>query len=198
MVKTVRSSRGPSKPAGTAPKRPSLPGHRSILSEGIKGKYILIVLILIATGIGVSTLFQSEEKRIKKQFRLLSEGISKESGESIFTMDQKIKKIGSLFDETCEVSLPAYSIAGRLNREEITGYAARARLHLSELHLTFYDFNITLTHENHARVYLTARLTGKMTTGETMNEAHEIDCLLKKIEKKWLFTKIELVEVLKK
>ena len=162
-------------------------------------KYVLIALILMALGIGVSlTLFQSEEKRVRKQFHLLSEGVSKEPGENIFTMDQKIKKIGSLFDETCEINIPAHSVSGRLTRDEITGYAARGRLHSSELLLKFYDFDIAFTQEGGASVRLTARLTGKTTTGEAVNEAHEIDCLLKKIEKRWLFDRIEVVEVLKK
>ncbi len=165
----------------------------------VKAKPILIALILIAIGMGAFLMFyQSDEKRVKKQFRQLSEGLSKESGENIFTMDQKIKKIGSLLDETCEVHIPAYSISGRLSREEITGYAARSRFHLSELRLTFYDFSITFPHEDEAKVYLTAHLTGKMTTGEAIHEAHEIDCLLKKMEQRWLFTRIEVVEVLKK
>ncbi len=165
----------------------------------VKGKPFLIALILMVIGIGVFLmLYQNEEKRVKKQFRQLSEGISKEPGENIFTMDQKIKKIGSLVDEFCEIHIPSYSVSGRLSREEITSYAARGRLHLSELYLEFYDFNITFTQANEARAYLTSRLTGKMTTGEAINEAHEIDCLLKKVEKKWLFTRIEVVEVLKK
>lgn len=162
-------------------------------------KYVLIALVLIAIGIGVSlTLFQSEEKRVKKQFYLLSEGVSKEPGENIFTMDQKIKKIGSLFDETCEINIPAHSVPGRLTRDEITGYAARARLYSSELLLKFYDFDIAFPQQGEAKVRLTARLTGKTTTGEAVNEAHEIDCLLTKIEKKWMFSHIEVVEVLKK
>ncbi len=165
----------------------------------VKLKYILIALIIIALGAWMAhTPFQGEEKRVKKQFHLLSEGVSKEPNESIFTMDQKIKKIGSLFDETCGIKIPAYSLSGLLTRDEITGYAARGRLHFSQLHLKFYDFNIAFTQEGEASVHLTARLTGKTTTGENVEEAHELDCLLKRIEKRWLFDRIEVVEVLKK
>lgn len=165
----------------------------------VRVRYLLIGLILVVAGIMTfSTLFQTEEKRVKKQFQLLAESISKDSGETIFTMDQKIKKIGSLFDETCEIHIPAYSLSGSLTREEITGYAARGRLHLSELLLKFYDLHIAFPVEKEATVRLTARLTGKLTTGEVVNEAHEIDCLLKKVEKKWCFTRVEVVEILKK
>ena len=196
------SASGPgSAPEGLLPRREGLwPGGSSgIISNGVKVKYVLIALILIAIGIGFSlTLFQSEEKRVKKQFHLLSEGVSREPGENIFTMDQKIKKMGSLFDETCELKIPAYSLSGLLTRGEITGYATRGRLHFTQLHLKFYDFNIAFTQEGGAGVHLTARLTGKTTTGENVEEAHELDCLLKRIEKRWLFDRIEVVEVLKK
>ncbi|MDI7261516.1 MAG: hypothetical protein QME90_16560, partial [Thermodesulfobacteriota bacterium] len=64
----------------------------------VRIKYILVLLVVIALGIWASlALFDNEEKRVKKQFHLLSQGVSKEPGENIFTMDQKIKKIGSLF-----------------------------------------------------------------------------------------------------
>lgn len=165
----------------------------------VKIKYVLLVLILVGAGIGAfHLLFQSEEKRVKKQFRLLSEGVSKEPGENIFTMDQKIKKIGSIFDDSCEIDIPVHSISGRLSRDEITGYAARSRLYFTELHLKFYDFNIAFPQEGEARVQLTARLTGKTATGEAVNEAHEIECLLKKLEKKWVVSQLGVVEVLKK
>lgn len=195
----VRNSRSPLNPTGLGSKRNPASGQRSIISNRRKVKYVLIALILIAVGIGASlTLFQSEEKRVKKQFHLLFEGVLKEPGENIFTMDQKIKKIGSLFRESCEINIPAYSVSGRLTRDEITGYAARSRLHFTQLHLKFYDFNIAFPQEGEAKVRLTARLTGKTTAGEMVNEAHELDCLLKKIEKRWLFDRIEVVEVLRR
>jgi len=199
MVNPVRNISKPLNPTGFGSKRNPASGQRFIISNGVKLKYILIALIMIVLGAWMAhALFQSEEKRVKKQFHLLSEGVSKEPGENIFTMDQKIKKIGSLFGETCEINIPAYPISGLLPRDEITGYAARGRIHFKELYLKFYDFNIAFPQEDNAKVHLTARLTGKTTTGENVEEAHELDCLLKRIEKRWLFDRIEVVEVLKK
>jgi hypothetical protein len=190
MVNPVRNISKESNPAG---------GNRSIISNGVKVKYILIALILIALGVWAAiTLSQSEEKRVKKQFHLLSEAVSKEAGENIFILDQKLKKIGSVFDETCNIKIPAHSLGGPLARDEITGYAARARLHFSQLHLKFYDFDISFPMKDGAKVRLTGRLTGKTTYGEAVDEAHELECLLKRIEKRWLFSHIEVVEVLKK
>lgn len=165
----------------------------------VRIKYILVLLVVIALGIWAAlSLPQNEEKRVKKQFHLLSESVSREPGENIFTMENKIKSIGSLFDENCEIKIPSQSLSGIYAREEITGYAARGRLHFSQLHLKFYDMGIAFTEEGVAKVNLTARLTGKTTAGEKVDEAHELDCLLKKTEKKWLFSHLEVVEILKK
>lgn len=165
----------------------------------VKIKYLLIPLILIAAGIGTwFTLSQNEERKIKKQFRLLSEGISKKEGENIFTMDQKIKKVGALFDDTCEIHIPAYSLSGTLTREEITSYAARGRFHTKELHMKIHDLKIYIPDEGDAQAHLTVRLIGRLITGEAIQEAHEIECYLRKKEKQWLLTRVEVVEVLKR
>lgn len=165
----------------------------------VRMKYLCILLLILAAGTGVFfTLFDSEERKVKKQLQQLSEGVSKEPTESIFTLDQKIKKIGSLFEESCEIKIPSHSLSGKLSRDEITGYAARTRLHFSQLRLVFHDMTITFPEEGVAKVHLTARLTGRMKTGENVEEAHELDGLMKKTEKKWLFSQIEVVEVLKK
>ncbi|MBM4338819.1 MAG: hypothetical protein FJ110_04685 [Deltaproteobacteria bacterium] len=199
MVTPVRTTGKPFNPTGRVAKKSPSVGQRSMIPDWLKIKYVLVSMALIAIGIGIFFMFlESEEKKVKKQFHLLSEGVSKETGENIFTLDQKLKKIGSLFNDTCDMAIPAHSISGQMTREEITGYAARGRLYVSELHLTFHDVMITFPQEGEARARVTARLTGKTTAGEGINEAHEIDCLLKKIEKKWLFSSIEVVEVLKK
>jgi len=144
------------------------------------------------------TLFPSEEKRVKKQFHLLSKWVSKSSEENAFTMLQKVKNIGSLFDAHCELKFPDHSLSGTYTLEEISTYAGSARSHASQLDLKFYDFDIAFPENGVAKVTLTARLTGKSTAGEQMDETRELGCLLKKIEKKWLFSQIEVVEVLKK
>jgi hypothetical protein len=165
----------------------------------VKIKYLLIGLIVVVIGIVIAiTVLPSEEKRIKKQFYLLSEWVSKSTEENAFTLLKRMKDIGSLFDAQCELRVPDQSLSGTYTREEISTYAGSARSHASQLDLKFYDFGIAFPEKAVARVTLTARLTGKSTAGEQMDETRELECLLKKIEKKWLFSQIEVVEVLKK
>ena len=165
----------------------------------VKIKYLLIGGLVVIIGIVVVFyFFPNEEKKVKKQFRLLSEGVLKSPEENAFTMLQKMKNIGALFDEHCELKAPSQSLSGSYAREEISTYTGSARTYFSKLDLKFYDFHIIFPERAVAKVTLTAMLTGKSTAGEQTDETRELECVLKKIENKWLFSQIEVVEVLKK
>lgn len=165
----------------------------------VKIKYLLIGVLVVIIGIAVVFyFFPNEEKKVKKQFHFLSEWVSKSPDEQTFTMLQKIKNIGTLFDEHCELIAPGQSLSGSYAREEISTYVGSARSHFSQLDLKFYDFHIVFPEKEATKVTLTARLTGRSTAGEQVDETRELDCVLKKIENKWLFIQIEVVEVLKK
>lgn len=165
----------------------------------VRIKYIIIAGLVVTAGILAAVyFFQSEEKRVRKQFKLLSEWVSKEPGENTFTMAHKIKGIGTLFAENCGIKAHIDSFSGSYTPEEISSYAARGRSQFSRLSLKFYDLDINFPEKGIAKVILTVKLTGKSTIGEYVDETHELECILKKIEKKWLFSHFEVVEVLKK
>jgi hypothetical protein len=165
----------------------------------VKIKYLLMGVLMVIVGIVLAvTVFPSEEKRVKKRFNLLSEWVSKSPEENSFTMLQKMKDIGTLFFEHCELKAPDESLSGSYTRQEISAYAGSARSHFSKLDLKFYDLHIAFPEKEVAKVTLTGRLIGKSTTGEQVNEIRELECLLKKIDNKWLFNQIEVIEVLKK
>jgi hypothetical protein len=165
----------------------------------VKIRYILLAMLIVTVGIvAVFYFLPSEEKKVRKQYHLLSEGVLKSPKENAFAMLQKMKNIGALFDEHCELKAPSQSLSGSYTRQEISTYAGSARSFFSQLDLKFYDFHIVFPEKEVAKVTLTARLTGRSTTGEQVDETRELECILKKIDKKWLFSAIEVVEVLKK
>jgi len=165
----------------------------------VKIRYILLAVLIVTVGIVVVFYFlPSEEKKVRKQCHLLSEGVLKSPEENAFTMLQKMKNIGALFYEHCELKAPSQSLSGSYTRQEISTYAGSARSFFSQLDLKFYDVHIVFPEKEVAKVTLTARLTGRSTAGEQVDETRELECILKKIEKKWLFSAIEVVEVLKK
>jgi hypothetical protein len=162
-------------------------------------KYLLAVLLLVVLGVLAAVyLAGSEEKKVKGQFRHLSELVAKGSGENMFTAAGKVKKIAALFANACELHVSAHSLSGRYTPEEISGHALQARAQFSTLALDFYDLDLSFPEREIARVHCTARLTGRSTTAERVDEIRELDCLLKKVQKEWLFTKIDVVEVLKR
>jgi len=165
----------------------------------VKIKYLIVVLLIVMVGISVTFLFfPSEEKKVKKRFALLSEHMSKDYGENTFIMANKIKGISVLFGENCNFTVSDYSLSGNYTREEISGIALRGRAHFSTLGLKFYDLKVSFREKDLAQVNLTARLTGKSVYGEHVDETRELMCLLKKVEKKWLFSSFEVIEVLKR
>ena len=165
----------------------------------VRVKHVLVALLVGAMGVMAATwIFQSEEKKVKKQFDRLSRCASKQAGENTFTMAKKTREIGTLFTEQCQFKADIISFSGRYSREEISSYAARARLPFLDLSLHFHDLNVSFPEKEAAKVFLTAKLTGKLSTGEPVDETHEVHILLRKNEKSWLFAEIELIEVLKK
>jgi len=165
----------------------------------VRVKYLVVALLIVMVGISATFLFlPSEEKKVKKRFALLSEHMSKDPGESTFIMANKIKGISALFGENCNFAVSDYSLSGNYTREEISGIALRGRAHFSTLGLKFYDLKVSFPEKDLAQVNLTARLTGKSVHGEHVDETRELICVLKKIEKKWLFSGFEVIEVLKR
>jgi len=165
----------------------------------VKLKYVILAGLAVAIGIAAAViLLQSEEKRVKKQFRLLSDRASKEKEENLLAATRSAKNIGVLFAEKVEFKTHFAPFSGTLTPEEITGYAARGRSLFSTFDLKFYDFEIQFPGEGTAEVALTARAKGKLLSGELVNETHEMECRLTKVDNKWLFSHFEVVEILKR
>ncbi len=165
----------------------------------VKIKYVLLALLIVIAGSWAAFHFlESDERKVKKQFGQLSEWVSKKSGESPIVMAQKVKSIGSFISQSCEIKSRFDSFSGKNTPEEVSAYAARGRSYFSTLDLKFYDLSISFPEKGMAKVTLTARLTGISAAGEHVEETWELRCVLNKVEKKWLFTELEVVEVLKK
>ncbi len=165
----------------------------------VKVKYFVIAAL--AGGLAVWAalyLFQSEERKVKKQFHHLEEWISTAGSENVFIMAHKTQKLASLFAEKFELKTEIDSVSGTYTPEEISSLAARGRLLFSYLTVTFSNFDISFPEKGTAKATLVVSLKGKSTAGESMDETHELECILKKIDKRWLFCYGEMVQVLKK
>ncbi len=162
----------------------------------------VIACVVLLVGVLVALhFFPTEEKRIRKQFQLLAQYVSKEPGEDLFSMANRIQNIGQLFAEICEFKMeadPLYPFSGNHSREEVKGYALQGRSYFSDLTLKFHDLKAEFPERGTATVHVTGRLIGKSAGGEAVDEIRELGCILKKIDNKWLLSELEVVEVLRR
>jgi hypothetical protein len=165
----------------------------------VKPKNIFIAFIIVSLGIFVAVrLFPSEQKRVRKQFALLAKSVSRKLGENPITTASKVQKVRTLLAENCSLRTHIPEFSGGLTGEEVCGLIAQARLQFSNLSVKFYDLEIEFPEEKMAKATLTVNVAGTMTDGVRIDETHELECVLKKIENKWLFSECEVVEVPKR
>ncbi len=144
-------------------------------------------------------VFYNEEAKVKRQFKELSERISKKPGETKLIAAVTVNKITRMIRETIQVDIPSRSISKTFTRKDLSAPVFHVRSHYSKMTLRFVDFVIDLSEEGTAAVSVTGNITGKLLSGESVDETHELDCLLIKNENdEWLFSSIEIVEVLEK
>lgn len=165
----------------------------------VRVKYIVTTLLVVILAIVAWVYFvQSDTKKLRKQFDSLSKLVSKELGENPITMATKAKTIATLFAETCELTDPIDGLVETYTPAEMSSYAANSRIAFAELSLKFFDLHVEFPEKGLARVTLTGNLKGKLMSGNIVDETREVQCVLKKIGRQWLFSQIEVVEVLKK
>ncbi|MBE9536017.1 MAG: hypothetical protein IMF07_02455 [Proteobacteria bacterium] len=163
-----------------------------------KKKNLIIVILIIALAAAAWHMTRSDKRKIRKRFDLLSGYLLKEGPENPVIMALKVKNIGTLFDKRCLLEVEKYTLTGTYSPEEITSYAATARSRFANLELKFYDISIEFLEEKIAHISATATISGTLKSGEVINDAHEIMAKMKKAEKKWFFSQISVVEVLKR
>jgi len=164
----------------------------------VKIKYIVITAVAILGIMAVRHLLQNDEKKVRRQFESLSEWVSKEPEESLVTTSYKIQHITTLFADPCAFKADIISFTGNYTPDEISGFAGRSRFYFSDLSLKFYDLDITFLEQGMAQVTVTTKLIGKTKGGEYVDATHELKTVLTKTEGEWLFSHIEIVEVLQK
>lgn len=165
----------------------------------VKIKYFIIVSIFIAAGIAVFFfVFESQEAKIKKQFKFIAEKMEKSEEESPLISSAKAKGLTKVIANPCFINIPTYSYSKKTSSESLTRTILTMRSQYSKISMTFYDFVFDYMDEITAQVIVTAGLKGKLRAGEVLEDIHEVTCSLKKIDDVWKFIEIEVVDVLKK
>jgi hypothetical protein len=162
-------------------------------------KNIVTGTILIIAGIVIFFfVFESQETRIKKQFKFIAEKMEKSPGESPILSGAKVKSLKKVFVSPCFINIPAYSYSKETDSDSLSRYVFTMRSRYSGISMKFHDYLFDYLDETSARVTITAGMRGVLSTGEIVEDIHEVACSLTKTDDTWKFVAIEVVQVLEK
>jgi hypothetical protein len=156
---------------------------------------LLLIGAAVWTGIRCSG---SEETRVIKQFDRLSERVSRDSEETIIETARKAHSIASLFSSDCVVVTDEPALSGAYGREDMANRVSQVRSSFTRLRLRFHDLAVELDGPGSATAVVTGRVTGWTRYQERVDESREVVCTLKKTDGEWLFSRIEVVDVLER
>ena len=154
---------------------------------------LLVILGLVAAGFII--LRSTPEKQVRKQLDQLVESVDKEPGEPTMTTLTKIGAMGKLFADTCQVTVDRPPMEGEFSRKEVMDRINMARNYFSELHLRLHDVSILLPTDSRAKVLLTLRFHGIHDNEENI-DTRELELILDRKDRKWMFSRVKVVEVL--
>ncbi len=159
---------------------------------------VIAALMAIGAMIVFFLFFQSDEAKIKKKFYKLAEKVEKNDDEHDLIAAKKAHEIEQMFTGSVRIEIPSYSVDKTFPRSEISPHVLYARTLYQKMTLEFHDFQFQFPSEEKATVDLTGVFKATTRSGEPVNEIHEAECTLKKIDGEWLFTGIRGVEVLER
>jgi len=166
-------------------------------------KNLIVAIILIACGIAAFFIFfPSDEAKIKKRFNGLSEQIKKDGKEHEIVAAAAARQVENMFAPSVLIEIESYSVSKSFPKGELSPHVLYARAQYRTMELTFKDFNIQFpddaSEKIRANVSVTAVFKAETSSSELVDEIHEIECTLQKIEDEWFFSGIRQVEVLER
>ncbi len=166
----------------------------------VNQKNIIITVLLMTCGIiAFFILSQNDETKIKKQFHKLAAKIEKNGNEHDLIAAKTAHEIEQMFTGSVRIQIPSYSVDKTFPRSEISPHVLYARALYQKITLEFHDFQIQIAEGNTSAVVdLTGVFEATTRSNERVDEIHEAECTLEKIEDEWMFTGIKGVEVLER
>lgn len=165
----------------------------------VKSKTVIILSVIFLGIIVFFFIMNSEERQVKKRMNSLAQTASISVGESPLIVAAKCKKISKYFASSCDIVAPEYNVSKSYSQNDIHTIAVQVLSRYSELTLKFIDLQVDIPERGVAHVVSTVRIIGTAKSGkDTIEEYHEIETILNKIEDEWIFVRMELIDVLNK
>lgn len=161
-------------------------------------KKILVAVLLAGVLVLLAVrLWPSDERAIRAQLHLIEEAGSKQPTEQPVEALVKATQLAELFNDPCRLVVTAAQHADTYPRKQIQDRIVMARALYAEMEVTLHDIAIALAENQTAVVRGTIRLRGQ-SKGEAIADVQELRAEMGKIDGTWLFTSVEIVEVLER
>lgn len=160
-------------------------------------KILIAVLLAVVLGLLAVRFWPSDERAIRAQLHLIEEAGSKQPAEQPVEALVKATQLAELFNDPCRLVVTAAHHADTYPRKQIQDRIVMARALYSEVQVTLHDIAIALAENQTAVVRGTIRLRGQ-SKGEAIADVQELRAEMGKIDGAWLFTSVEIVEVLER
>ena len=142
--------------------------------------------------------FQTDEAKIKKKFHKLSGIMEKTGDEHDLIAAKKAHAFEQMFFGSVRIQIPSYEVDKTFPKNEISPHVLYARSLYQNISLTFHDFQFEFPTKKSAIVDVTGVLEATTNNGQPVNEIHEAECTLEKIDGEWMLTGIKGVDVLER
>jgi hypothetical protein len=157
----------------------------------------LVILIAILAGYLAIRFWPGDERAIRKQLALIEEAGSKAAAEQPIEALFKAKQIADLFADPCLLTVETVHYAGSYPRKQIQDRIVMVRAFHTQASVALHDITIDITETSTAVVRGTIRLRGEVK-GEAIADVHELRAEMEKMDGRWLFTSVTIVEVLER
>ncbi len=156
---------------------------------------VLLALLVVAAAVWAVRYFLGDEARIRRQLGELEELVGKAEGEGDLIGANKVRKIGELFTQDFEITIPPYSVSVR-DRGDLMRVVMLYRSRTKSATLGFRDVETTIDGASrNAEMGAVAILSGHDGT-TTRRESYRVALSWSQVEGEWLIRRLEVSEVL--
>jgi hypothetical protein len=159
---------------------------------------VLVVLIALVAGVVAVRFWPSDERAIRRQLALIEEAGSKAAAEKPIESLFKAKQIAELFSDPSLLTVESAQHAGSYARKQIQDRVVMVRAAYTQASVSLHDVAIDIAAEKTAVVRGTVRLRGRRAAEAAVADVHELRAEMRPIDGTWLFTSVEIVQVLER
>lgn len=165
----------------------------------VKKLSLFSIGIIIAAIVAYFMLHTPTDKElIRKNLDNFNKLISKQGKEGAVTIAIKHQAISKLLADKCDISLHEISISGTLSAEELAAQIIRGRGMFDNLSGDIDDVEITLSPDKQQATVNFSVAVYARANGRKFDGVRDLQCHLRKVNGKWLFSGFETRKVLEK